>query len=162
MPFQPGNTLWEAGSEAYQENKRITERLFLNLAGPLGKKFEDLLTKLSAGKVISPPQKEFMSHWKDLIEFWRPKLARNENVNENKTLLIQMSPLAQVTPLETNDKTPPKIDLNSKTDNLVVPTPKDDKKWHGFDLTREIIFVPNKDMHDQDLPDDIKERLPLS
>jgi len=46
------------------------------LATDGGMTFKALLDKQSRGEDLSKPEKEFMEHYKDLLEYHRPKLSR--------------------------------------------------------------------------------------
>jgi len=48
------------------------------LVGDGGLAFKKKIEELSKGKEISKPEQEFLNHYKDLLEFHQPKLARQE------------------------------------------------------------------------------------
>lgn len=78
MPFQQGNKL-----ACVQKGKpKAKTQQWINLVnwlvGDGGKKFKDLIKDLSDGKAIKTEQKEFLQHFKDLLEYHQPKLARQE------------------------------------------------------------------------------------
>ena len=49
------------------------------LIGDGGNKFKELIAKLSNGEEITKEQKEFLTHFKDLLEFHQPKLSRSDS-----------------------------------------------------------------------------------
>jgi len=54
------------------------------LVGDGGQRFKELIGKLSAGEDISKAEKEFLVHYKDLLEFHQPKLSRSDSKVEGE------------------------------------------------------------------------------
>jgi len=80
MPFTPENAkgLGKKGGHAKHQKDLQWERTLLWLAEEGGESFRSKLKSLSQGSPITKEEKEFMLHFKDLLEYHKPKLSRTE------------------------------------------------------------------------------------
>lgn len=87
MTFKQGNT---EGSKTGAKPK-LTQ--WNNLVGWLvgygGLQFNEAMEKLANGEDIPKPQKEFIEHYKDLLEYHQPKLARQVDKNNNDVQKVE-------------------------------------------------------------------------
>lgn len=63
--------------------------LVMYLAGDCGASVKEKIAALSNGEELSEPEHQFLSYWLQLLEYHKPKLARNEGGNNN-VLVINM------------------------------------------------------------------------
>lgn len=78
MPFQKGNQEARVNKGQPKVRVRQWDNIVGWLVGDGGYAFKEAINKLSNGEAISKPQKEFIQHYKDLLEFHQPKLARQD------------------------------------------------------------------------------------
>lgn len=78
MPFQKGNKLGTKLKGKPKPRVQQWDNIVGWLIGDGGLQFKQGLRELSEGKDIPKPKKEFLQHYKDLLEFHQPKLARND------------------------------------------------------------------------------------
>lgn len=64
--------------ERRKEKQRKLEAHLLWLAEGGAEKFHNKMEALSNGAELTKPEKEFMGHFKDLMEYHTPKLSRSE------------------------------------------------------------------------------------
>ena len=64
--------------ERRKEKQRKLEAHLLWLAEGGDEKFHDKMVALSDGADLTKPEKEFIGHFKDLMEYHTPKLSRGE------------------------------------------------------------------------------------
>jgi len=80
MPFtkETAKKLGSKGGKAAKYNRTQWENVVGWLIGDGGIAFKDKIIELSKGRDLSKPEKEFLQHYKDLLEYHQPKLARTE------------------------------------------------------------------------------------
>jgi len=87
MPFLKGN---KEASKQKGKPKAKTEawnHIVGWLVGDGGIKFKKILQDLSMGVKVSREEKEFLTHFKDLLEFYQPKLSRKTIVGDKESPL---------------------------------------------------------------------------
>jgi len=77
MKFQKGNKLASVQKGKPKAKTQAWNNIVGWLVGDGGTKFKELINDLSNGIEITKEQKEFLGHYKDLLEYHQPKLARN-------------------------------------------------------------------------------------
>jgi len=75
---QNAKELGRKGGQAPRAKTTAWNNIVGWLVGDGGHKFKELIAKLSNGEKITKEQKEFLEHFKDLLEFHQPKLSRSE------------------------------------------------------------------------------------
>ena len=83
MPFQKGNKLATVQKGKPKAKTQAWKNIVSWLVGSGGIKFKDLIEKLSLGEEISKEEEKFLQHFKDLLEYHQPKLARTEVTGKN-------------------------------------------------------------------------------
>ena len=81
--------LGRKGGLAKSAKQTQWENILGYLVGEGGQAFKDKLQRLSCDTDLGKAEKEFMQHYKDLLEYHQPKLARNDNVNKHEIELPQ-------------------------------------------------------------------------
>jgi len=79
MPFQKGNKLGTKNKGVPKTKEQQWQNIVGWLVGDGGQAFLNKLKRLSIGKELKPPEREFLEHFKDLLEYHQPKLARTEH-----------------------------------------------------------------------------------
>ena len=78
MPFQKGNKLGSMNKGKKSVKTQQWENIVGWLAGKGGEAFLEKLHTLSVGAEMTREEKEFIGHYKDLLEYHQPKLSRQE------------------------------------------------------------------------------------
>jgi hypothetical protein len=89
MPFEKGNKLATVNKGKSKPKTQAWENIVGWLVGDGGQAFKNKIEALSVGAELTKEEKEFIGHYKDLLEFHQPKLARNDdslNVKGNVTV----------------------------------------------------------------------------
>lgn len=84
MPFVKGNKLGSLQKGTKKARTQAWDNIVGWLIGDGGHEFKKKLAKLASGEELTKAEREFMDHYKDLIEFHQPKLARTEINGEMK------------------------------------------------------------------------------
>ena len=80
MPFdsESARKYGKLGNEAKRTRRTQWENIVGWLAGRGGEAFLQKLENLSVGAEMTREEKEFIGHYKDLLEYHQPKLSRQE------------------------------------------------------------------------------------
>lgn len=100
MPLKKNDPATRAIAAKGVKARRAKAQAWDNIVGWLvgdgGHKFKDLIADLANGKEIKKEQKEFLDHFKDLLEYHQPKLSRTEQntthegeINQNITVKFE-------------------------------------------------------------------------
>lgn len=93
MVFVKGNKLGEKSRGVPKAKTEQWNNIVGWLVGDGGTSFKDKIKALSEGKEMTKEEKEFIQHYKDLLEFHQPKLSRVEN---NGSLNIKIEKIEQL------------------------------------------------------------------
>jgi len=93
MVFVKGNKLGEKSRGVPKAKTEQWNNIVGWLVGDGGSSFKDKIKALSEGKEMTKEEKEFIQHYKDLLEFHQPKLSRVEN---NGSLNIKIEKIEQL------------------------------------------------------------------
>jgi hypothetical protein len=78
MPFEKGNKLASLQKGKPKARTQQWDNLVGWLVGDGGVAFKSKIASLSVGTELTKPEKEFLEHYKDLLEYHQPKLSRAE------------------------------------------------------------------------------------
>lgn len=78
MPFEKNNKLWQKSVEARKEKKSRIDSFFEMIASGGITEYGEKLSKLAESQELSKPEIEFLDRMDKMVEYVRPKLARNE------------------------------------------------------------------------------------
>ena len=78
MPFEKGNKVASTKKGMKYAKTQAWENIVGWLIGDGGEAFKKKIESLSNGAEITKEEKEFLQHYKDLLEYHQPKLARTE------------------------------------------------------------------------------------
>jgi len=78
MPFQKGNQEGKKNLGTKYSKTHQWENLVGWLTGDGGVAFREKIANLAVGAELTKPEKEFLEHYKDLLEYHQPKLSRAE------------------------------------------------------------------------------------
>jgi hypothetical protein len=82
MTFQKGNKLATVNKGRPQAKTLAWNNIVGWLVGDGGHRFKEILGTISTGGEVTKEEKEFLGHYKDLLEYHQPKLARTEITGE--------------------------------------------------------------------------------
>jgi len=84
MPFtkESAKEYGKKGGETPSGKTKAWDNIVGWLVGDGGVAFKNKLEALSVGGEITKEEKEFLEHYKDLLEFHQPKLTRADNKTE--------------------------------------------------------------------------------
>jgi len=78
MPFEKGNKYASVQKGKPKAKTQQWNNLVGWLTGDGGVAFKEKIASLSMGAELTKPEKEFLEHYKDLLEYHQPKLSRAE------------------------------------------------------------------------------------
>jgi len=78
MPFEKGNQIQKKKKGMKYAKTQAWENIVGWLVGEGGHKFREKIVSLSDGGELTKEEKEFIVHYKDLLEYHQPKLSRSD------------------------------------------------------------------------------------
>ena len=88
MPFQKGNQLAKLNIGMKYSKTQTWDNLGMKFMSGFTDKYSELLEKLAKGEEVSKSEIEFMDRYERQEEYFKPKLARNDNRNSGSQEMI--------------------------------------------------------------------------